>query len=94
MDNGLTPLTPKVVPRIARGGRLEWDEVRHRHVLLYPEGVATLSPTAADVVRLCDGGHTFAQIVEALKRQYRGESIAHDVATLMEGLGAKGLVTW
>jgi len=94
LDNGLTPLTPKVVPRILHGARLEWDEVRRRQVLLYPEGLVTLSPTAADVVRLCDGGHTLAQIVEALKRQYRGESIAHDVAALVEGLGAKGLMTW
>jgi pyrroloquinoline quinone biosynthesis protein D len=90
----VTPLSGGVVPRVARGARLEWDDVRRRHVLLYPEGLATLSATAADVVRLCDGGHTLAQIVEALKRQYRGEGIAQDVATLVEGLRAKGLLTW
>jgi pyrroloquinoline quinone biosynthesis protein D len=88
------PLTPTTVPRIAARARLEWDDVRRRHVLLYPEGLAALSPTAADVVRLCDGGHTLEQIVEALKRQYKGEGIAHDVAILVEGLAAKGLVTW
>ena len=90
----MTPLSRGVVPRITQGARLQWDEVGRRHVLLYPEGLATLSPTAADVVRLCDGGRTLAQIVDALKRQYRGEGIAHDVTTLVEGLGAKGLLTW
>ena len=90
----MTALSATAVPRIATRARLQWDDVRQRHVLLYPEGLATLSDTAATVVRLCDGGHTVAQIVEALKRQYRGEGIAQDVAALVEGLGAKGLVTW
>jgi pyrroloquinoline quinone biosynthesis protein D len=87
-------LSASAVPRIAPRARLQWDDVRQRYVLLYPEGLATLSDTAATVVRLCDGGHTVAQIVEALKRQYRGEGMAQDVAALVEGLGAKGLVTW
>lgn len=90
----MIPLTPTTVPRIAARARLEWDDVRRRHVLLYPEGLAALSATAAGVVRLCDGGHTLEQIVEALKRQYKGEGIARDVAILVEGLAAKGLVTW
>lgn len=94
MDRSVRPLSATTVPRIASKTRLQWDDIRHHYVLLYPEGLATLSATAADVVRLCDGGHTLAQIVEALKRQYRGESIAQDVAALVEGLGAKGLVTW
>ena len=90
----MTPVPATAVPRIAPRARLQWDDVRQRYVLLYPEGLATLSSTAADVVRLCDGGHTLAQIVEALKRQYRGEGIAQDVVSLLEGLAAKGLVTW
>jgi pyrroloquinoline quinone biosynthesis protein D len=94
LDARVTALSATAVPRIAARARLQWDEVRKRHVLLYPEGLAALSDTAAKVVRLCDGGHTLAQIVQALTRDYRGEGIAQDVAALVEGLGAKGLLTW
>jgi pyrroloquinoline quinone biosynthesis protein D len=90
----VTALSATAVPRIAARARLQWDDVRQQYVLLYPEGLATLSHTAATVVRLCDGGHTVSQIVQALKRDYRGEGIAQDVTTLVEGLGAKGLLTW
>ena len=31
------------VPRVAAKARLEWDDVRQRHVLLYPEGLVALN---------------------------------------------------
>ena len=37
-------------PALAPGVRLHWDEVRQRHVLLFPEGALTLNQTAVDVL--------------------------------------------
>jgi len=88
------PLSPAAVPRVAPKARLQWDRVRGRHVLLYPEGLVTLSATAQDVLRLCDGGHTVAEIVAALKRRYRGDDIERDVVALVQKLGDKGLLRW
>ena len=64
-----------------------------RHVLLYPEGLVALNETAAAILELCDGDRPVAQIVATLKLRYRAEGIERDVAVLLQGLAAKGLVT-
>jgi pyrroloquinoline quinone biosynthesis protein D len=94
MDSSLSPLAAGVVPRVAPKARLHWDEVRERHVLLYPEGLVTLNETAAAILQLCDGERPVAQIIATLERRYRAEGIERDVALLLQGLAAKGLVSW
>ena len=90
----MSALGAATVPRLAAKARLQWDNVRARHVLLYPEGVVTLNDTAAEILRMCDGDHAVRNIVASLKLRYRAEGIERDVTTLLEGLAAKGLVTW
>lgn len=90
----MTEPPPRTVPRVAPKARLEWDEIGQRHVLLYPEGVVTLNPTAAAVLKLCDGERAIPQIVDCLKQRYRAEQIEMDVATFLNKLAAKGLVTY
>jgi pyrroloquinoline quinone biosynthesis protein D len=51
---------------------LGYDEVRARHVMMYPEGVLVLNETAAEVVRRCDGTATVGEITVALRNHYRG----------------------
>ena len=88
------PLSVAAVPRVAPKARLQWDETRQRHVLLYPEGLVALNRTAAEIVGLCDGVRSVADMVEALKQRYPAEGIDRDVVDLLAGLAAKGLVTY
>jgi pyrroloquinoline quinone biosynthesis protein D len=81
-----------MVPRVAPKARLHWDEVRERHVLLYPEGLVALNETAAAILQLCDGERPVEQIVARLKLRYQADGIERDVAALLSGLAAKGLV--
>ena len=81
------------MPRVAKKARLQWDGVRNRHILLYPEGVVALSPTAAEILGLCDGRRTVDDIVALLRSKYDSEDITADVQELLRGLAAKGLVT-
>ena len=82
------------MPRVAAKARLQWDGVRNRHILLYPEGVVALSPTAAEILGLCDGRRTVDAIVALLRSKYDSEDITADVQELLAGLAAKGLVTY
>jgi len=90
----MSALTATTTPRLAPKARLQWDDVRARHVLLYPEGLVALNETAAEILRLCDGEHAVRQIVAALKLRYRADGLERDVTALLEGLAVKGLVTW
>ncbi len=83
-----------MTPRVAAKARLQWDGVRNRHILLYPEGLVALNPTAAEILGLCDGQRTVEEIVTALSTKYESAEITTDVQTLLAGLAAKGLVTY
>jgi len=79
-------------PRLATGARLRYDDVREEHVLLVPEGVVRLNPTAAEVLELCDGERSLDDIVGALSARYDGADLAGDVRELVDGMAQRGLV--
>lgn len=83
-----------MTPRVAAKARLQWDGVRNRHILLYPEGLVALNPTAAEILGLCDGRRTVDEIVATLIGKYESQDITADVQELLAGLAAKGLVTY
>jgi pyrroloquinoline quinone biosynthesis protein D len=79
-------------PRLVTGARLRYDEVREEHLLLIPEGVVRLNPTAAEVLELCDGERSLDEIVEALAARYDGADLRDDVQELVDAMAQKGLV--
>jgi pyrroloquinoline quinone biosynthesis protein D len=80
-------------PRLAAKARLKWDEIRQKPLLLYPEGVLVLNQTAQEVIALCDGQRTVAEIVKTLGEKFGGDQIDQDVKDLLARLIGKGLMT-
>ena len=80
------------VPRLVTGARLQYDDVREEHVLLIPEGVVKLNPTAAEVLELCDGERSLDEIVGALSQRYEGADLRDDVLELVGAMTQRGLV--
>src|SRR5207247_7651433 len=74
--------------------RLQRDEVRQRDVLLYPEGLVALNATGAEILKLCDGTRSVADVAAALRQRYGAEGIEQDVTAFLDGLAAKGLVLY
>ncbi len=79
-------------PRLVTGARLQYDDVREQHVLLVPEGVVRLNPTAAAVLELCDGERSLEEIINTLSARYDGTDLRDDVEGLVEGMTQRGLV--
>jgi pyrroloquinoline quinone biosynthesis protein D len=79
-------------PRLVTGARLQYDDVRSEHVLLIPEGVVRLNPTAAEVLELCDGRRSLDDIASALSARYDGADVLDDVRELVDALAERGLV--
>src|SRR5438874_2384916 len=88
------PACPEAVPRLAAGVRLATDRVTGRPILLYPEGVLLLNPTAAAVLGLCDGRRPLAEVVALLGDRYRTarEELTRDVTGLLDRLRERGLL--
>jgi pyrroloquinoline quinone biosynthesis protein D len=79
-------------PCLVTGARLHYDDVRSEHVLLIPEGVVRLNPTAAEVLALCDGERSLDDIASALSERYDGADVHDDVRELVDALAGRGLV--
>jgi pyrroloquinoline quinone biosynthesis protein D len=58
-------------PRLTRHARLSFSPTRQQHVLLHPETVVVLHGSGAQILELCDGRRTVAEIVVELAARYR-----------------------
>jgi pyrroloquinoline quinone biosynthesis protein D len=85
------PLTSAAVPVLWRLARLDFDAVRQRHVLLYPEGTVLLNETSAAILALCDGRRTVDEITRALQERYAGV-VAADVTEFLSQLAERELI--
>ena len=84
-------LTPDSVPILWRLARLDYDPVRQRPILLYPEGTVLLNDTGAAILELCDGARTVADIVAVLSERYQSD-VAADVADYLEQMAQRALI--
>ncbi|HET7400511.1 MAG TPA: pyrroloquinoline quinone biosynthesis peptide chaperone PqqD [Usitatibacter sp.] len=67
------------VPRLSARFRLQFETAQNAWVLLYPEGMVKLSPTAAEIMRRVDGKTTVASLVESLEQAFPGVELRADV---------------
>lgn len=70
-------------PAIGHGFRLQWESAQDAHVLLYPEGMVKLNPSAAAILTRCDGARTVTDIVTDLERAYSVEGLGEDVLAFL-----------
>ena len=84
-------LSLDTVPKLWRLARLDYDPVRQRRVLLYPEGAVLLNETGAAVLELVDGKRTVAEIAAVLGERYQAD-VAADVAEYLAGLAERELI--
>lgn len=72
------------IPRVAGRARLRFDSARDSHVLLLPERVVMLSPTAAEILELCDGERTVDDVVDELQSRYPQGDLTDDVSEFLD----------
>jgi len=70
---------------------VDYDPVRQRPVLLYPEGAMLLNDTGAEILALCDGQRTIDDIAAALSAKY-GTDVAADVTEYISAMVERELV--
>ncbi len=76
-------------PKLPRHARLKFDETRQVWVILAPDEIAV------EVLQLCDGVRSVADIVDQLTVKYAAdrEAIATDVIGMLQDLADKGFLT-
>jgi pyrroloquinoline quinone biosynthesis protein D len=66
----MDPMDEQSRPALAPGVRLQNDTVSGQAVLVFPEGVLFLNPTALEIVGKCDGTASVARIISELAEEY------------------------
>jgi pyrroloquinoline quinone biosynthesis protein D len=85
----LTPIQePQVLsvearPKLNKMFRLQWEEVQQGWVLLYPEGMVQLNPSAAEIIRRCDGKTTVNALVADLEAAFSQSGLRSQIVQLL-----------
>ena len=84
-------------PRLAAKARIRFDRRTEGYWLLYPEKGLKLNPTAAEIVKLCTGEHTVAEIAELLAGRYAAKpraAMEQEMQDFLTALAERGLVRY
>ncbi|ALG67548.1 pyrroloquinoline quinone biosynthesis peptide chaperone PqqD [Beggiatoa leptomitoformis] len=75
--------------------RFQWEEAQQCFVILYPEGMVQLNPTAGEILRRCDGQRCVTDIVRDLQNTFPegGNAIAADVSDFLEAAQEHGWIS-
>lgn len=82
-------------PKLPRHAKLRFDKPRDKWIILAPERVFELDEIAYQVVSLCDGARTLADVVDLLSAKFDQaprEAIHRDVTAMLQSLADKGFI--
>ena len=82
-------------PVLPRHARLKFDDTRKRWVILAPERVLAPDEIAVEILQLCDGARSVAQMIDQLAAKYIADraAIGADVIAMLQDLADKGFLT-
>jgi len=69
--------------QIAPGYRLQWEGAQNMFVLLYPEGLIELNQSSAEILQMCNGSNTQADIIQALEIKFETTGLENDIVNFL-----------
>jgi pyrroloquinoline quinone biosynthesis protein D len=83
-------------PRLAKRVRLQIDNISGKPVLLYQESVLWLNHSGYEVLRLCDGTQTIAEIIGTVAKEYQtaDSTVSGSIAEFVAAISQQGLIEW
>lgn len=80
-----TTISASSVPALNRLFRFQWEPAQNCHVLLYPEGMVQLNPSAGEILALVDGNHSVGDITGKLRSKFpEAGDISADIIEFLE----------
>lgn len=80
------------IPALANGYRFQWEPAQDNFVLLYPEGMKVLGGSAAEIIQLCDGKQSVADIIKTLSEKFPGADLRADVLDFLDNARTEGWI--
>ncbi|KWF62841.1 pyrroloquinoline quinone biosynthesis peptide chaperone PqqD [Burkholderia pseudomultivorans] len=70
--------------------RLQWEAAQDAYVLLYPEGMVKLNPSAGEILLRCDGTRELDDIIGELEQLFSQSDLATDVYRFLDHARLRG----
>ena len=71
--------------KIAPHHRFQWEEAQNCYVILFPEGMVKLNPSAGEILNLVDGINSVENVVTLLKEKFNDAGdIEKDIISMFE----------
>ena len=86
--------TAATAPKVGAGFRLQFEPAQDCHVLLYPEGMVKLNPTAGEILKRCDGQRSIALMVSELETAFNTSGLEADVIAFVAMAGQQRWLAW
>ena len=77
-------------PRLRKMFRLQWEAAQSGYVLLYPEGMVKLNPSAGEILVRCDGTRELDDIIGELEELFKASDLAPDVYRFIDHARQRG----
>jgi pyrroloquinoline quinone biosynthesis protein D len=77
-------------PRLRDQFRLHWEPAHDAYVLLYPEGMVKLNPSAGEILSRCDGTRELDDIIGELEALFNASGLATDVYQFLDHARQRG----
>ncbi|SRR6266852_5972631 len=74
--------------------RLQFEPAQDAFVLLYPEGMVQLNPSAAEIIKRCDGTREVDQVVAEVESTFKRVGLAQPINAFLSEATAQGWVEW
>lgn len=88
----MTDIDPNVRYQLSATHRLQWEEAQQSDVLLYPEGMVTLNPSASEILKHCDGSRSVDQLVTDLEQKFAASDLRDDVMEFLSAALERGWI--
>jgi pyrroloquinoline quinone biosynthesis protein D len=77
-------------PQLRELFRLQWEPLQDAYVLLYPEGMVKLNPSAGEILSRCDGTRELDDIIGELETLFDASGLATDVYQFIDHARQRG----
>ena len=81
------------VPEIERHFRLQFEAAQSAWVLLYPEGMVKLGPSAGEIMKRIDGRATVEELIRSLEETFPGADLRQDVVDFLKVAHERGWIS-
>jgi len=80
------------IPSIAPLFRFQWEEAQQCYVVLYPEGMVKLSPSAGEIMKLVNAADSVNTIIQTLSDLFDGADVGDDVVAFFTEAESNGWI--